>query len=310
MVSPRPSSAGFLAPVARHNKASKTGAVPVITFSTKSRSTYLSATAVTLPNAAPVPVDKVRVLKDADAVGAEVRSILHDAAQFAIAERGNFALAIPGGSILKMLVGTGGGKNGDNWTSKTTLAYVNHKCVDMGDETLATHAKAKKLFLNEWGAGCKIIVMDGTDDGKAEAKSYEAKLKALPESVLPHDKDGVPIFDLALIGVGDDGHVGSLYPNRDEVLIDSSGPWVLPVEMKSPPSITLSLPVMANAKQVIVAACGVSDKYPQGKSDGMRRAVAASDETLLTFPAVGLRPVATWVMDEAAASKLGDVYNI
>lgn len=79
--------------------------------------------------------------------------------------------------------------------------------------------------------------------------------------------------------------------------------------MKNPPSITLSLPVMANAKQVVVAACGVSDKYPQGKSDGMRRAVAAEDESLETFPAVGLRQIATWVMDEAAASKLGDAYT-
>ena len=79
--------------------------------------------------------------------------------------------------------------------------------------------------------------------------------------------------------------------------------------MKSPPSITLSLPVMANAKQVIVAACGVSDKYPQGKSEGMRRAILDPEETPQTFPAVGLRQKATWIMDQAAASKLGDEYN-
>jgi 6-phosphogluconolactonase len=80
--------------------------------------------------------------------------------------------------------------------------------------------------------------------------------------------------------------------------------------MKEPPSITLSMPVMANAKKVVVAACGVSDKYPLGKSAGMRRAVAADDETLQTFPAVGLRGVATWIMDKAAASKLGEKYNV
>jgi 6-phosphogluconolactonase len=122
----------------------------------------------------------------------------------------------------------------------------------------------------------------------------------------------LPIFDLALIGVGDDGHIGSLYPNREEVLVGSDGtscPWVLPVEMKEPPSITLSLPVMQNARQIVVAACGVSDKYPQGKSAGMKRAVSATDETLQSFPAVGLRESATWVMDKAAASALGDEYN-
>ena len=219
-----------------------------------------------------------------------------------------------------------GDDDDDKWTSKTTIAYVNHKCVPMDDIELATHAKAKALFLDSWGEGngnnMNVIVMDGTDQGIAEAKSYDTKLKALDSDVLPRCPDtGLPIFDLALIGVGDDGHVGSLYPGRDEVLVGSSSSssssssgdddddWVLPVAMKDPPSITLTLPVMANAREVVIAACGVSDKYPQGKSAGMRRAVSATDETLTTFPAVGLRDAATWVMDKAAASKLGDEYN-
>jgi 6-phosphogluconolactonase len=261
------------------------------------------------------PVQQVVVLKDANAVGQEIRRIVVECAKHAIAERGHFALAIPGGSILKMLVGDMQDYDidMDDWTSKTTIAYVNHKCVAMDDASLATHAKAKTLFLDKW-KGCHTIILDGTADGQAEAMSYQAKMQALSTDILPRSSSkengaGLPIFDLALIGVGDDGHIGSLYPNRDEVLVDEQGPWVLAVPMKSPPSITLSLPVMVNAKKVVVAACGVSDKYPQGKSVGMQRAVCAENETLQTFPAVGLRSVATWVMDEAAASKLDSEYN-
>ena len=40
----------------------------------------------------------------------------------------------------------------------------------------------------------------------------------------------------------------------------------------------------------------------------MRRAIADETETIQSFPAVGLRCCALWVMDEAAASKLGDKY--
>lgn len=250
------------------------------------------------------PVEQVVVLPDAAAVGERVRRIVREAAQVAIAEHGHFCLAIPGGSILKMLVGIL--DEGDSeWTKSTYLAYVNHKCVDLADESAATHAKALKLFLSAW-EGCHTVLLDGTSDGPKEAKSYQAKLQDLVAKGILPTKDNLPLFDLALIGVGDDGHIGSLYPNRSEVLEKDA--WVLSVAMKNPPSITLSLPVMANAKRVIVAACGVSDKYPQGKSDGMRRAIVATEESLQTFPAVGLRPVATWVMDQAAASKLGDAY--
>jgi len=250
---------------------------------------------------APVKPAQVIVKADADAVGADVFARVEAAAEVAIAARGNFALAIPGGSILKMLKDTT-----PEWAAKTTLAYVNHKAVPMDDAALATHAKASALFLDGWD-GIDAIVMSGSDDAGAEADSYEAQLKALPDDVLPRDASGLPVFDMMLIGVGDDGHVGSLYPARQEVE-DASGRWVLPVEMKVPGSITLSLPVMAAAKEVVIAACGVSDKYPKGKSAAMARAIEGN-ETPSSFPAVGLRQCATWVMDEAAASELGPAYG-
>ena len=83
---------------------------------------------------------------------------------------------------------------------------------------------------------------------------------------------------------------------------------VFAVIVRPTTAISLSLPVMAAAKQVVIAACGVSEKYPQGKSDAMRRAIEG-EESLVSFPASGLRPVATWVLDEAAASKLSPEYR-
>ena len=266
-----------------------------------------SPTSNSLPSPLPTAPDKVLVLPDAKDVGRYIRETVVDSAKRAISERGQFALAIPGGSILKMLAGE---MSDLSWTDKTTIVYVNHKCVAMDDSEAATHAKARKLFLDSW-TGVNTIILDGTADGDVEAKSYETKLRSLSEKILPICKrTGLPLFDLSLIGVGDDGHVGSLYPGRAEVLVGPTGPWVLPVAKKQPPSITLSLPVMSSAHRVIVAACGVSEKYPQGKSEGMRRAVVAEGETLQTFPAVGLRDVAQWVMDRPAASALGPNYII
>jgi hypothetical protein len=58
------------------------------------------------------------------------------------------------------------------------------------------------------------------------------------------DAEGLPVFDQILLGVGPDGHVASLFPNRPEVA--ATGRWVLPVSAspKPPPErITYSLPV-------------------------------------------------------------------
>ena len=234
-------------------------------------------------------------------VSTEVFARVDDLAKKAIAARGHFALAIPGGSILKMLANTS-----PDWSDRCTIAYVNHKCVSMDDGTLATHAKARALFLDAW-KGVDVVTLTGSGDSSLEATAYsDALTSKVAQSKIPTAPSGLPCFDLALIGVGDDGHVGSLYPHRKEVL--SSESWVLPVDIKNPGSITLSLPVMAGASEVIIAACGVSDKYPQGKSVGMARAIEGP-ESLESFPAVGLRGVATWIMDEAAASKLSPKYR-
>ena len=253
--------------------------------------------AIRMAEMAPAEPSLIQVEVDADAVGKAVLVKLDAAAAQAISERGHFALAIPGGSVLKMLKGSA-----PAWAAKATLAYVNHKAVAMTDAELATHAKARKLFLDGW-QGCDTIVMDGSADAVEEAAAYEAKLQELPEKQLPRTAGGLPCFDLVLLGLGDDGHVGSLYPGRDEVLATQA--WVLPVELKTPSSISLSLPVMAAAKQVVIAACGVSDKCPHGKSDAVRRAIEGH-ESPSSFPASGLRPVASWVLDEAAASKLSE----
>ena len=249
------------------------------------------------------PADKSRitVLSDAEAVGAEVWKRIDEAGKRAVEERGTFTLAIPGGSVLKMLAGTK-----PAWAEDCLLAYVNHKAVNDDDAALSTHAKARAGFLDAGWDGVDVLNLGGSSDAVAEACRYAELLElATQQNLLPvaatASGETIPVFDMMVIGVGDDGHVGSLYPNRDECTDDYS--WCLPVEMKDPGSISLSLPVMRAAREVLVAACGVSEKYPQGKSDAIKRAIE-TEESIRDFPAAGLRDVAQYVFDEAAASKL------
>jgi 6-phosphogluconolactonase len=257
------------------------------------------------------PASEVWILPTEQDVTKAVHKIVQEAAKKAIEERGHFALAIPGGSVLQILSRLEPSKDIDDnddsdtidWVSKTTLAYVNHKCVPNDDLSSAIHAKACNMFLDRWGFPLtNVVTLGGSDNAEVEATEYQQKLEDLSSDQLPRDADGFPVFDLCLIGVGDDGHIGSLYPNRDE--IHETKTWTVGVAMKTPPSISLTLPVMQRAKQSVVSAAGQSDKYPQGKAAAMRLAMEDPDITPAEFPACALRATTLWILDEPNASEL------
>jgi len=238
----------------------------------------------------------VHVYATPEAQAAALCALVERCAAEAIAARGAFALAVPGGSVLKMLAGLSGTRSVD-W-SKVVLCYANHKAVDIADEKLSTHAKAKALFLNAC-PGITVLAPTGGTDPVAEAKAYEAGMLAL-SGRLPFGANGVPCFDLMLLGVGADGHVGSLYPGRPEAL-DTGRALVLPVQKGSGPgSITLSLACMSSARKVAMAMSGAS------KADAVKTCLQ-QQQSPGAFPAQMVRCPAgeiVWLLDAGAASKL------
>lgn len=224
-------------------------------------------------------------------LGAALRALVAAAAAEAVATRGCFTLAVPGGSVLKLLAGL----SLPEWHA-TTVVFVNHKAVAL-DADNATYRKARLLFADAAAsAGATILAPGGSGDAAADAVAYEALLRSQPAL----GGGGWPTFDLVLLGVGADGHVGSLYPGRPE-LSDDSGRAVLPVLKSSPGSTTLSLPVLNAARRVVLCAEGES------KALAMRTAL----ETRLPFgdfPAQAVQPASgaalVWLLDRAAASEL------
>jgi hypothetical protein len=148
------------------------------------------------------PADKSRitVLTDADAVGAEVWKRIDEAGKRAVEERGTFTLAIPGGSVLKMLAGTK-----PAWAEDCLLAYVNHKAVDDdADAAFSTHAKARAGFLDAGWDGVDVLNLGGSSDAVAEACRYAELLElATQQNLLPvaatASGETIPVFDMMVI---------------------------------------------------------------------------------------------------------------
>lgn len=226
----------------------------------------------------------------AEQLGAAVVKDFLTHAEASIRRAGAFYCAVPGGSVLKMLGGLKEHKNDVDF-SKIHMFYANHKCVPDNDGS-ATHFKAKGLFLDACPINAYAIPeSSGAKGHDTDAHEYAKVMK----SVLPQT-NGLPIFDYMLLGMGKDGHIGSLYPDRPEVFMTAKEPWVLTVDKKQPSSITLSLPVMNGASEVRVVLAG-GDKA-EAVLSGVSRSKAAS-----AFPACGIAK-AQWMIDGPAAALL------
>ena len=225
-----------------------------------------------------------RVSVHSDISTAVVQDMIQQA-NLAIASRNAFHCAVPGGSVLKMLAGLTTTQTSTDF-SKWHLFYVNHKCVPRDDPS-ATHVKAQKLFLHALPA---LHAYPIAEDQENAATQYANTI----QQIVP-THNNLPQFDYMLLGMGKDGHIGSLYPGRPEVL--QTTPTVLRVDKKDPASITLSLPVMNAAREIRVLLEG-EDKA-EAVRDGVTRARPAAD-----FPGCGVAPHTRWMVDTAAARLL------
>ena len=104
---------------------------------------------------------------------------IKQAATNEIDRKGSFYIAVPGGSVLKLLSTlTESEDNSIDW-AKVHLFYVNHKCVSMEDPS-ATHLKAKGLFVDaKKDINCYMSSADClAGDGTTAASYYENQLRS------------------------------------------------------------------------------------------------------------------------------------
>jgi 6-phosphogluconolactonase len=103
-----------------------------------------------------------------------------------------------------------------------------------------------------------------------------------------------PLFELTLLGIGDDGHTASLFPGQ--TALEEMRRWAVTVlGANARPRITLTYPALNSSRDVAFLATGA------GKRDAVTRAQAGDD----TIPAALIDPIGRlhWFTDRAAAPR-------
>lgn len=134
-----------------------------------------------------------------------------------------------------------------------------------------------------------------TSDPEAAAGAYARELAV---ATRPEDHGMVPMFDVVMLGVGPDGHVASLFPERP-ALYDERAVTAVRGAPKPPPTrLSLTMSSLQHAREVWFIVSG----------EEKARAVhlALSGAGVVQVPAAGPhgQQRTVWMLDQKAASQL------
>jgi 6-phosphogluconolactonase len=177
--------------------------------------------------------------------------------------------------------------------SATTLWIGDERCVDPEDDR-SNYKMIKESLLDPLGDRApRFERMKGELGPEEGAEDYERILR----------NAGTPKFDLLLLGIGPDGHCASLFPGQKSLTERRRLVVGVPQAGLEPfvPRISMTLPMLAAARQIVFLATGES------KADAIARAFGPDAEPDPATPSSLLVPeakVISVLIDDAAGSRL------
>jgi len=261
------------------------------TTPTVDRSAPTQEVAINTPNV-------LEVAPDAGALAAAVAGRLVAVVTAAVSDGGVAHVALTGGSMGGAVVTALADLDLDPGTwHRVHLWWGDERFVPAGDQD-RNDQQARDAGLDRLPipAGQVHAVPAGSDPAGLDdaAQAYAAELAGQPDAV-----NGVPAFDVVLLGVGPDGHVASLFPGRPELGVTDATTVAVTGSPKPPPlRVSLTLPTLRSAQRVWFVVSGAD------KSAAVAAAWARPGDRSLPASLVRGTAETVWWLDQAAAGGL------
>jgi 6-phosphogluconolactonase len=156
----------------------------------------------------------------------------------AISGRGRFIVALPGGSVASAFFPVIS-RSGIDW-AHVDIFWIDERAV-APDHPDSNYGLASRLLLRPAGIESLDVAARRASDALTTAAGDPPRL------------------DLALVGVGEDGHVASIFAGRAGMEAGPQPVIAIHDALKPPPRrLTMTFPVLANARRVIVAGFGAA----------------------------------------------------
>lgn len=205
-------------------------------------------------------------------------------------------IALSGGSTPQLLFRRLAEDYADriDW-STLHLFWGDERCVPPDHED-SNYGMTKRLLLDRVDIpAANVHRIRGEDDPRREAHRYSAEImEHVPE------EQGLPAFDIVLLGLGEDGHTASIFPDQRSLLTVEA----VAVPARHPETgqqrISLSGPVINNGRHIAFLVTGA------GKADRVRE-ILLQEGKWQEFPAAHIEARngrLLWFLDQAAARGL------
>jgi len=196
------------------------------------------------------------VAGDADAAARTTAQRIAEGIEEALAQRGVAHIALSGGDtpadtyrVLPRCV--------RDW-SNVHVWLGDERCVPLDDPESNWNLVERTLLSQRLDPPPHPHPVPGVDGNPEQAAAaYERELRA-------HFPDAPPRFDVALQGLGEDGHTASLFP--EDSALEERERWVVAVHGAKPPfeRVTLTLPVLRAARRIVMLAEGAGKAWAIG----------------------------------------------
>jgi 6-phosphogluconolactonase len=243
------------------------------------------------------------VLPSAAALAAAAAERFVAAAGDAIASRGQFVVALSGGSTPRdtyRRLATEALVSRVMW-SRVQVLWGDERCVPP-DHVESNYRMARETLLDRVPVpAANVHRIHGEDDPATAAGVYEATLRALLRTPAgPPTATAGARIDLVLLGLGDDGHTASLFPGS--AAVHEQTRWVMAAHAAAASMwrITLMPAVINAAAEVLFLVFG-------GAKAGILRRVIDGPRRPEELPAQAIAPSngrVRWCVDAAAAADL------
>jgi len=189
------------------------------------------------------------------------------AARVAIAERGAFHLVLAGGTTPKRVYETLGGESADwqHWH----IYFGDERCLPP-DDAERNSRMAVEAWLSRVAIPSAQVFPIAAERGPAAAAAEYAR-------ILAHRG----LFDLVLLGLGEDGHTASLFPGRFKVTAAQAALAVFDAPKPPRERVSLSARRLSKARQVIFLVTGSA-----------KAAAVAAWRSGVAIPASAIQPTA------------------